>query len=180
MTRLLTTVHFKGFAGRLDYKLLAAERERAVKFLLENAHTIVWDGDLPAADSFTDILTDPRLEKHDLRAFRKRSEIDEFKEKWEAYCPAVAGRVRIHAAEDDISWDELGVFALKTTGAVIALTFGGGGTVLKELKSTDDRVKFYVIPAHRKKADGEVEAAALVSLSSSGDHPHLLERVHCL
>lgn len=95
-------------------------------------------------------------------AFKKSADIPALVTNVAMYASELLGRLYIHAADSDMSWDELGTFALKTTGARQAICYGGGITVLKELAANPD-VIFFVLDVTRpntKKPDG-VERTAL-------------------
>lgn len=143
-----TTVHFKGFTSGLDIA------ENKVAFVtavheLSKYETIVWDGDLLAPGSFTELLPSPALKGKKFIAYRKSGEIPSFNENWES-SPL---DIEVRAAPDGLAWDALGSFALRDTKATNVVVLGGGKTVLDECR-TNSHATFLVVRAVRTLPDG--------------------------
>jgi hypothetical protein len=151
-----TTVHFKGFASGLNFATLDQEVEAAVR-ALEKYDIIVWDGDLHADCSFTEVLTKDALKDKKLIAYRKKGDIPSFHESWKG----TSLDIEVREAPDDLAWDELGTFALCRTGATDVVTIGGGKTVLEECRA-NPHVTFYVVGVSRVRPDGTYEGSSLL------------------
>lgn len=162
------TVHLKGFASRIDFSKFSKEVDQAVAFL-KKYKVVVWDGDLHQDGSFTELLfrLDPDQE---LVAYRKESGILSFMRCYKPTLPDVG----IVPAPNSLEWDELGLYALKDTGAKTVLTFGGGGTVKKEYDSLNDpTVQWHVVPVTRE-TKSKTEHASLMDYLAN-DNVHLLD-----
>lgn len=134
------------------------------------ADTIYADGDLYRSDSFTAIVKrayDRRRERGlpiKVEMYRIDS-ADACRDRW-----AAAGvDVTVHTAADVADWTELGVHALKASGATDALVIGGGKTVLAEFDA-NELVHFTVFPFKRFDGKGGVHAASLLE---HPPHPRL-------
>lgn len=142
-----TTVHLKGFAGGLDKdppgydnakrKLFKDLHELKSKEQLE---TLVWDGDEYGENSFTHLIPEINNIFPEIRlvAFAKGDHLNAYTD---GYGPN-EGRLANWKPFDlfitwvtcanELLWDELGSFALATTGARNVLLVGGGDTVVTE------------------------------------------------
>ena len=195
-------LHFKGFASRLctaeaDFHgldALCAETEGmadAALATMQEAATLVWDGDAHDPCSFTFLI--PRLMNASPRvklvAFLHEENVEDFSWNWRqalATCgdesspsllivsvPADGG-----SADRKFSGDrfvDLGLIALKATGAIRVLCFGGGATLLTEWKLSQSTVpqpmvKFIVAPVRRRKSN----TSSLQELEAT----HLLDANH--
>ncbi len=144
-------------AERAEVERAAADAIAAVTREL-GARTIAWDGDLYGADSFTALV--PRLAQLDpsltLCAFLHEFKRDKFRASWAAAPMAldVAAYVLPDPAdpEGDAKYVQLGVDALRATGASGAVCLGGGGVVALEVaeeRKLTPPVEFTFFPARR-------------------------------
>lgn len=146
ITSTLSTFHLKGFAGRIH----GDHTDDVVAFIKEhNFSHLVFDGDLPSEGSYVNTIKGvceqlPRLK---IIAYRKESELDSFRLAW--MTSQVWERIELRSAPDSLNWDELGIYALKDTGAKHVLCVGGGETVRKEHEASSAEVTWHIIDAVR-------------------------------
>lgn len=162
-------VHLKGFAGRIDFEdPMTYTHMRQLVRLIWHCKEVVFDGDNFQPGSYVEIFRHlPATTR--LIAYKKESGISHFRKSYWAPRAQGISEPEVRAAPNDLSWDELGEYALKDTGATVAVCFGGGGTVLKEFERMGDRVTFVYFPVTRKGKDGNTEQCALVGVPGAID-----------
>jgi hypothetical protein len=150
-------IHIKGFASGIDFNdritRLSVKKflEKIYKHIGKHQNVvIVWDGYDYRPDSFTEIIKE-LIENADKNvlfvAYKKTSEIPSFEESWAKYLD----RIIIKEVPDSLSWDELGLFALRDTDSKKVLTLGGGDTIKKEIANSPKSVKFKIYRVRRIK-----------------------------
>ena len=136
--------------------------------------TLVWDGDPDRNDSFTQLIYTLKraLPPLKLVAFKYASEEDEFRTSWAA---ASLPDVMIITLPDDggcAEWTpavsaELGIQALKATGATQVFSLGGGDTVKLEFERSRVELEpppvFTLVPVVRL-SHGSIKQSALVGM----------------
>jgi hypothetical protein len=106
-------IHIKGFASGVEKEELDSVAKQLS--LHEGRIRFVWDGDNYANDSFTYIVKKlmERQEKNwSFDAFKKKGEIQSFKDSWAPEIENLA-LINVHIMDDSLSWDKLGLEALK-------------------------------------------------------------------
>jgi hypothetical protein len=162
-------IHLKGFAGRIDYGDPVTQAHlRALVRLIWHCEEVVFDGDNFQLGSYVEIFRClPSATR--LVAYKKKSGVAAFRASYSAPQASTVETPEVREAPDDLSWDELGEYALKDTGATVAVCFGGGETVRKEFERMGDRVTFVYFPVTRKTKDGMVEQCVLVGVPGAID-----------
>lgn len=162
-------IHLKGFAQRIDFSDPTTEKQlRQLVQLISHCKEVVFDGDKFQLGSYVEIFRHlPATTR--LIAYKKASGISYFQKSYGDPHAQGITEPEVRSAPDDLSWDELGEYALKDTGATVAVCFGGGETVRKEFERMGDRVTFVYFPVTRKDKDGGVEECALVDIPGTFD-----------
>ena len=166
-----STVHFKGFASRVDFTdphnigmaTLLIQRLKAIQ-----PSRIVWDGDNFSDDSFTRLI--PQMHRElggavELVAFLRECDQDRFSQSWEA----TGLPVSLYLCPSALDWQKLGTHALEVTGSEVVVCYGGGGTVADEFAAKPSaEVKFSMFAISRPSSDGSsTEHASLVDESDA-------------
>eukprot|EP00035_Acanthoeca_spectabilis_P035269 m.33438 g.33438 ORF g.33438 m.33438 type:complete len:213 (+) comp7189_c0_seq2:191-829(+) len=165
-------VHLKGFASRLDFTDAGTQKlEARILEALKDVKAVVWDGDEYGEKSYTKLI--PQLPATtELIAFRRSSEVESFKSSWTEQ--GLMPRITLYCAPDEISYDKLGIIALKTTQATKVLAFGGGATVRAEFDQSPTSVNFTVFRVSRPNAGGDgTEQCSLLALEPE-NKPNLI------
>jgi len=155
-------VHLKGFAGNIDFKNpnTVACLRRLVG-LLWSCKEVVFDGDNFKPGSYVEILQSlPTSIK--LVAYKKQSDVPAFRGSY----TSTGLDIEVREAPNDLSWDELGEYALRDTGATLALCFGCGGTVKKEFERMGSTVQFMYFPVTRQ-TKGKTEQCSLIGVEGA-------------
>ncbi len=162
-------IHLKGFAGRIDFTDRTTQKQlRQLVRLIWHCKEVVFDGDDFQPGSYVEILRHlPATTR--LIAYKKASEINQFRKSYWGRQAQGISELEVRAAPDDLSWDALGEYALRDTGATVAVCFGGGETVRREFERMGDRVTFVYFPVTRPSKDGGVEECALVGIAGPLD-----------
>ena len=136
-------VHVKGFAKRLVPNDPAFQAALALPEL-QTCDTLAWDGDAFAEDSFTALIADLARRRPSMQLvafFSPKSPAEqehlpgheEFDQTWGA--AGLLHRIEKRPVEvpvgTDNAWEELGVAALRSTGAKTVVCLGGGDCVLR-------------------------------------------------
>ena len=180
-------VHFKGFGRSLDFSNPTTRRyaDALVDHVVEGDFTtLVWDGDSYSRGSFTNLI--PRIVEEvlarrgrDLTLVSFLRDCDEarFQRDW-ASAPPLPGaswleRIRVELQPAALDWTQLGVVAIRATGAQHVVAFGGGPIVRLEYdanaaEASHDRAVWHWWPVERPSKDGTgVEQCSLVALEAS-------------
>ena len=166
-----STVHFKGFASRVDFNNphnvgIATKLVQRLKAIQPGR--IVWDGDNYSKDSFTRLIPHMHRELGDaveLVAFLRECDQERFSQSWEA----TGVPVSLYLCPSALDWQKLGTHALEVTGSEVVVCYGGGGTVADEFAAKpSDAVTFSMFAISRPTSDGSsTEDAALVGESNA-------------
>ncbi len=185
-------VHLKGFGSGIivtdqteprpqpppqEYAHANAELLREATSLLASlpVATLVWDGDPDRNDSFTQLIHTLKraLPPLKLVAFKYASEEDEFRTSWAAASLTDVMIITVPDGGDCSEWTpavsaELGMQALKATGATQVISLGGGDTVKLEFERSRVELEpppvFTLVPVVRW-SHGSIKQSSLVGMS---------------
>jgi hypothetical protein len=149
------TIHYKGFAGRLDFQddVVQVEKKNAVDFFIEeNPDTVVWDGDDHKQDSFTALIPDIYCNTHPRLVMFLRNTPEERQrviKSWTQTKPPIT----CYLLSGDLSFEELGSEALKATHSKTVFCFGGGAVLEKEWLTASKDVRFVLARTCRNSPD---------------------------
>ena len=166
-----STVHFKGFASRVDFNdphNIGMATKLAQRLKATQPGRIVWDGDNYSKDSFTRLIPHMHRELGDaieLVAFLRECDRERFSRSW----GATGVPVGLYLCPSALGWQQLGTHALEVTGSKVVVCYGGGSTVADEFAAKPSGAATpSMFAISRPTSDGSsTEDAALVGESNT-------------
>lgn len=151
------TIHYKGFAARLDFTDEDTQKkmeETLQYFEAERPDTLVWDGDDYEQDSFTAIIPDiyERIQPLKLVMFLPdcESHKERVRKNWSPpEGPGLPIVCYLLSAELSTDYEKHGKEVLKATQSEEVVCFGGGKTLAKEYQNCEQKARFVSVGVRR-------------------------------